>query len=638
MPNLQLEPNFDELLAGPYPYRSTEMPKERPLRLHCFIARDAEYYSEMERLKQAVVMHTVGFGWELSVDNVCDYACRTKLVTKEEIQVSQLYGSRFLIMLPEGLAPDTFINATPQEAWDEGLSFQPWTPLDNAAISIPAYKILINLVDIPPPLFKEKYVAQAVSCFGVFLGSVASEKPSSIASWTVAVGVDDLSLVPPELVMHVGGMVHTVQVHPIACQRAPIYTVQDIPKHPKTYYRPQPPPPSSSSSSDNENNYDDSELIPMSSGVLRDLCRGKPADSLPPELRRFATIEERDLDGAHRITQDSATLNQPAQSHQFPNLVQSDLQSSADRLSLENGVAGLVKGPTAVPRKSIEFSNHIQSHLVSSVILQSKETTVVKDANLTGVAPETIIPVTNPNILLLRSPQQPLHAPNPRKILLRGEPSKTKGKGIATKSAPIKRNIPSANEKISKAGNKGIIIAEKVPESQGFNFNFSGHMSNEEHKAIAFSAKEKGQAAGPSCGPNSRRFKWTRPVPPNSAQVTKKIIAAASHKRKNPQSQSTMTKKSQPPLKKRTGKGNEAEVSFNADGFYEVQVQYDHVAKLATGCGFNISDVHKAIASDNDQRRDQASALAATTIEEEETDPRFELDPNDELTSEEEEA
>ena len=132
------------------------MPKERPLRLHCFIPRDADYFAEMERLKQAVVMRTDGFQWDLSVDNVCDYACRTNLVTKDEIQVSKLSGSRYLIMLPEGLAPDTFINATPQEAWDEGLSFQPWTLLENAAISIPAYKILINLVDIPPPLFKEK--------------------------------------------------------------------------------------------------------------------------------------------------------------------------------------------------------------------------------------------------------------------------------------------------------------------------------------------------------------------------------------------------------------------------------------------------------------------------------------------------
>lgn len=66
-------------------------------------------------------------------------------------------------------------------------------------------------------------------------------------------------------------------------------------------------------------------------------------------------------------------------------------------------------------------------------------------------------------------------------------------------------------------------------------------------------------------------------------------------------------------------------------------MQYDHVAKLATGCGFNIADVHKVIASDNDQRRDQAAELAVTPIEEEEPDTRFDLDPNDELTSEEEE-
>lgn len=137
------EPHFEELIRGSYPYRPPEMPSDRPISLHCFLERDQEYFAELDRLRHAVVLHTRGFQWDLSVDNVVHFAYRTNLVKKEEIHVSQMSGSRFLIMLPEGLDPDTFINATPQDLWDEELSFQPWSPLDDASISISAYKVLL---------------------------------------------------------------------------------------------------------------------------------------------------------------------------------------------------------------------------------------------------------------------------------------------------------------------------------------------------------------------------------------------------------------------------------------------------------------------------------------------------------------
>lgn len=298
------EPGFEELLTGSFPYRGPEMPAERPTALHFFLERDDEYFAELQRLKQAVVMHTGGFQWDLSADNAADYACRTNMVKREEIQISALSGSRFLIMLPEGLDPETFINATPQEAWDEGLSFQPWSPWDDAAISVPTYKILLRLVGLPPHLRRERYVIQAVSRFGVFLGSVDPEESSSLASWLVAVGVDDLTLVPPQLVLHIGGMVHTAQVYAEAWHRSPIYSASDMPNHPKVYRRPQPPPPSSTSSEDDSMG---AELIPMSSIVLRDICRGRTTELLPPELRRFATLEEMSMEDPHMATENQAT-------------------------------------------------------------------------------------------------------------------------------------------------------------------------------------------------------------------------------------------------------------------------------------------------------------------------------------------
>ena len=46
LPLLQTEPSFDELLTGSHPYRTQEMPKERPTRLHCIIPRDEDCFAE----------------------------------------------------------------------------------------------------------------------------------------------------------------------------------------------------------------------------------------------------------------------------------------------------------------------------------------------------------------------------------------------------------------------------------------------------------------------------------------------------------------------------------------------------------------------------------------------------------------
>ena len=130
---------------------------------------------------------------------------------------------------------------------------------------------------------------------------------------------------------------------------------------------------------------------------------------------------------------------------------------------------------------------------------------------------------------------------------------------------------------------------------------------------MIFSAKGKTQNDGPLNGPSARKFKWVRPVPTNNAQVTKQIIAAAGHKRKiATHPKAGPLKKSQPSFSNlpqtATAKGTEkTEVSFNAEGFYEVKVHYEHVSKLATGCGFTASDVQTIIENDNDQRRAKAT-------------------------------
>lgn len=51
----------------------------------------------------------------------------------------------------------------------------------------------------------------------------------------------------------------------------------------------------------------------MSSQVLWELCRGKTAESLPPELRQFATMEVIEMKYPSAATQPLVTHDQPRQ-------------------------------------------------------------------------------------------------------------------------------------------------------------------------------------------------------------------------------------------------------------------------------------------------------------------------------------
>lgn len=93
------------------------------------------------------------------------------------------------------------------------------------------------------------------------------------------------------------------------------------------------------------------------------------------------------------------------------------------------------------------------------------DTNGVKDGNNVTVATEVLSPVASKNLPLGCIPHKESQAARPRRILLRGEPSKEKGKGAAAESAPIKKKIMSENDRIlkkcnqSRGGNQGVIIS-----------------------------------------------------------------------------------------------------------------------------------------------------------------------------------
>lgn len=554
----------------------------------------------MDRLWQAVVMSTMGYQWEISVDNATTFACRTNLVKKEEIQVSQMSGSRFLIMLLEGLDPDTFINATSQDLWDEGITFQPWSPLDDASISIPAYKILLRLVGLPPHICREKHVKQAVARFGVFLGSMEPEDTSSIAAWLVAVGVDDLTLVPPQLVVHIGGLMYYVNVYTEAWHRAPIYTADEMPNHPKVYKRPQPPPPSSSSSEDG-NFTNETELIPMSTQVLRELCNGRTADSLPPELRRFATIGVIDMEDTCMPTQKGATINpeQENQDNQTGLIPPQNTQISAGQLEdpiqhTSNNHCVIFGQPTSQTSTHADTatSDRRQSLPQRRLSLLPHETA---PNSLTKTVPLISENKAGYTTVTLNQPTMQKRRIQPQKILLRGESSARPVNPIS--DGRNLRQMPSIRLETSKKDT--MAVKDKGRSSTPINLEDiqAQHVATDKISKKNLGPKSK----RPACSikmPLTANYKLKRPVPKKPDPAPRKEQIGLKRKKHQLPSSTAPSKRI---LTKGKAKVDDVEVSFNSEGFYEVQVHYEHMAKLAAGRGFRKEDVIQAVNTDNEE-------------------------------------
>lgn len=599
------------------------MPSDRPLRMHCFIERDDEYYKELERLKNAVVMGTANYQWDLNTENAATLAVRSGKVTREEIQVTQLYGSRFLIVLPPGLAPETFINATPQSAWDEGITFQPWSPLDDAAISVPAYKVLVGLSGIPPHLWREKNVEQTVNKFGLYLGSVQPEDVASITTFIAAVAVDDLSLVPQQMTMHAGGMVYTIDVHTITWERTPLYTAAEMPRLPERYTRPQPQP--DSSSSDDEPATDDHEPVLMSRTVLRELCRGRTADSLPPELRPFASLEVIAMEDPHVDAHTIATQDPPAADQGTDLLTQNGRLENIqvqDRMGNNGSTvneAGL-KTPTILARTT--FLAHNRSGPESSLVMLPKVT----------------------SFQLTRGTHQQNRSGTVQ--CRQAEAGKMGGSAVQT----IHPHTESTTNKLKRI----LISGDKLLLRDSSGNNFKG---GDSRVGRVSTHKDKGdQPARKDKGPLLDQSIEAATVGPNSGDLTLKQIQRSVRQKRKTHTSGLLGSTKKKNAGGASGSGSGPLVSFDPTGHFQFKVDAGHVINLASGCGFRVKDVEDIIQKDNAARQQPqagvhldpgtSSASARTDLppigneEDEEEDDydlsRFDLDPNDVLSSEEE--
>lgn len=216
------------------------------------------------------------------MDYVAELAAHTEIVQASEVSVSKLSGGRYLIILPVGLAPVTFIRAIPWSIWEKEVVFHPWNPRLDGTLMVPTYKVIANLVGIPVELRKDNMIARAISTFGLYIGSISPERPEDLTHWQAVFATHDLALVPRNLTIVVGGIKFNVPLCVVTWKEVPLYSDADIPQPPETFNG---LPPDSSSNDDSF--LDESQLIKVPFRVLAEICRGKELSTLPNVVQEF---------------------------------------------------------------------------------------------------------------------------------------------------------------------------------------------------------------------------------------------------------------------------------------------------------------------------------------------------------------
>lgn len=530
---------YDELLKKPCPLAAPTMPNNRPARVAYFADRDPAFLTEIAKLNNAVVFNTHGRELGFKPHDIAQFAKRTKLVEKHEISIGILGQDKFLIVLPVGIAPETFINATSPSLWEAGFSFQIWSPLDDGRLAIPEYKVLLTLHNVPPHMRREKDIAGAISTFGVFLGTIPQEGDPNLSIWTVALAVDRLERIPVEIEMHGGGVEHIATTHVKNWMRSPLYGRTDLPRYHPKFSKPAGRP---------DLEEEGPEMIHISRKVLRSLCQDLDPSTIPAEIMDI--LEGR---AASEITLDQARLvtSLPMKQRDDPrSQTGQDDPMSIDATQLITG-----GGP-----QSIEPPNFNSAVPTQDVASQASS------GNLGGMA------TTVPKRIV------PQKIPTPVKILQRPPTSRIPSRTISVQepSVPQKNQIRGQNRGQSRCplNSAHLGIKDKGESSKRKTCHVPDPLEDR-RKEI----RQGKQPQRPKIGPKL------------SKHITFKKMA-----------QTKMKGQSKLKGKPKTG-AQRAEVHLNGNGFYEVEVQYGLCASLGAGCGFQTEEVIKALQEDNQNRQ-----------------------------------
>lgn len=599
------------------------MPEGRPFKTVVFLNRDEAHFAELNRLNSSVVLHTGEPELELAPDLIASYAAQTGLVTKEEINVGVLNRGKYLISLPQGLSPETFIQKTPVEVWDLGFEFQQWTALEESAIIIPSFKLLLALEDLPPYLWRENYVTQAVSSMGTYLGSVAPPDPANLKQYLVVIATDDLQRISQHVGLRAGGIEHLLTIKVLKISTGTIYGPRDLPQLPRKFGRPEQPYSSPDSSDGEEGGFRD-DMIPVSRRALEEICKGRDISELPEVVRAF-------LAGGESSSQPEVLLR-ATENHRKDTRKQIATDTQPETVYQSATVVQSAKTQTGKPRN---MPNTGQSDAAG-------QTTTRNDPP----HGRTNVPRQQQERLANQSKPGQNH---PRRILQRTAAETTHLKG---QSYPVHRE---------KEVDRQQEILEEVPIQHG-DLNQNENLP----QRVRTRPEKRQQPEGPrkqSKDKNSSSMGrgQGRPWGKRGARVTHATTRAlhVSHNRTTSGEASTSTM-----LKRKTGAQNQAQEAsgpskkmsaqaknnefilqspnqkqaqckLNENGLYEVQVDYSHCLNLANNMGVDPELIVQTIRDDNTQRENQAKSPQILTEEELANHMRrFDPDSEDELDPE----
>lgn len=591
-----VEPLFDELIRAPRPLVKKTIPGDRPARIYSFINRDEDHFRELQRLQNSISISTTGLQPKATAEHIVDWAVATGLVHFDEIEVAKLQEDKFLLHLPQGLVPDTFIRATPPTLWDRGVTFQPWTPLENASVNIPMFKVLLDLDGIPPHHFQEREVIRAVSNFGVFLGRVEAPEGNLHIS-TVVVAVHDLCMIPHVIIMVSGGLEHDVVVDPVNWQPGPIYKRSDLPSLPHIYTKPA----EASLSSPVEEMSDAGEVIHMSRTTLMELCQGRDPSSLPVAVRAA-------MAGARSVAPQCTTMPRPQP--------QKILLRGTDSTGGQASQGG--------PRdESMDIL--LSLHGIDPVAGKKEESLKASNRSAHSRRPQKIstTAVSRPEADPLSGQRQNLPGSefqrinaeiNDKRLPLVTEPRKGNdvladtggsvaeaGRGTSKGRSRTPRATASPSQNITAANNgsrwKGLGPKGAIRKDKQVSSSTKGILTRvgQAHDAtIRRRRKTMGPMmdcdnSGPSSGPSQNANKGVQ--------------------------------------------GRDCQVNLDPKGFYNVQVQYSHCTDIAAGAGLSPSVVLETVEEDNQERQAQYLQVLGNYEQEDEerlqfplTDEEFESD------------
>lgn len=563
---------FEELLK-PCPQAIQALPNNRPKRLSYHLDRDQATLSELSKLASGVVFDTHGHEYNFSLKDVVGFATRTKLVQSSEISIGRLAKDRFLIMLPHGMAPQTFIEGTTPELWDAGFSFQPWSELDGANTVLPEYKVLIDLHNIPPHLFRDKQVQKVVSTFGTYLGSIPPVDIADLSVWTAVVAVNRLEKVPEELTLYELGSEHIISIQPRNWLRSPLYKATDLPRHQQKFTKPL--------KARSDHQADNMEHFAVSRRALREMCKGLDSSALPEEIR--AILQET----GPNPTISMAGVEQLA-----------SLPRTAEPLTLTNSETGETSHPHPLRDPSHNLTQFVTQPIQQDTIPFPPETTEVPQLHEAGQ-----IFSTNAGASELDFPEMPQRIPTQVQILKR-QPPRT----VQLDSSPARRDrsVPEASVQRINCGNVRRQIKNRDKPVGPKNRT----------RAVPADHKEKGKQTVNADGPAQKSRKGVPVLIPPKPVLFKKLA----------QQKFTGGPKN---TKNKQAAQRAAELVKGPDGFFEVAVHYSHCQDLADGLGLKPGDVEEVLMLDNLQRKEgpQAdSGSADVEMDEEGLDMEFESD------------